>query len=267
MRGFLWASLLSIAVLSPVFCNAGETVVVSEAGKADGATASYRGYYFDLSEIAERKDFAVISDALRHQLDIVESVGLSPRVLDFFHTIPIVADEVACLETEFTATACYGPVSSKRSRPISREVTVWDGAKHQWTNPNDIDLASDTRGVVMVRPMLTFDRQNPVMLHEFLHAFHAQIMPQGFQNEGVLFHFNQAKGKQLYPADKYLMKNEREFFAVTASIFLYGKDAAHDPFTRSNLKEKQPDYYKYLVGLFEFDPDRLPSASPVASAY
>jgi hypothetical protein len=34
-----------------------------------------------------------------------------------------------------------------------------------------------------------------------------------------------------------------------------------------NLKEKQPGYYRYLVGLFEYDPDRAPNASPVASAY
>jgi hypothetical protein len=32
---------------------------------------------------------------------------------------------------------------------------------------------------------------------------------------------------------------------------------------REKLKEKQLDYYKYLVGLFEFDPDRT---FPVASA-
>jgi hypothetical protein len=48
---------------------------------------------------------------------------------------------------------------------------------------------------------------------------------------------------------------------VTASIFLYGKDAVHEPFTRSKLKEKQPDYFKYLVGLFGFDPDGAPVAS------
>jgi hypothetical protein len=105
------------------------------------------------------------------------------------------------------------------------------------------------------------------MLHELLHAFHAQILPQGFQNEGVLFHYNLAKTNKLYPEDKYLMKSEREFFAVTASIFLYGKDTAHDPFTRANLKEKQRAYYKYLAGLFGFDPESTPSTSPVASAF
>jgi hypothetical protein len=52
---------------------------------------------------------------------------------------------------------------------------------------------------------------------------------------------------------------------VTASVFLYGKDGK-EPFARANLKQKQPDYFKYLVWLFGFDPDRGPNASPVASA-
>jgi hypothetical protein len=65
--------------------------------------------------------------------------------------------------------------------------------------------------------------------------------------------------------DAYVLKNNREFFAVTASILLVGNDATHEPNTRAQLKEKQPDYYKYLVGVFGFDPE-APAVSPVASA-
>jgi len=39
----------------------------------------------------------------------------------------------------------------------------------------------------------------------------------------------------------------------------------HDPKTRVELKEKMPDYYKFLVELFGFDPD-APAGTPVASA-
>ena len=52
---------------------------------------------------------------------------------------------------------------------------------------------------------------------------------------------------------------------LAASIFLTGNDATHEPNTRALLKEKQPDYYKYLVGVFGFDPE-APAVSPVASA-
>jgi len=95
--------------------------------------------------------------------------------------------------------------------------------------------------------------QDPVMLHELLHAFHARLMPNGFENRGIKQFYNQALAKQVYDKDAYALKNHREFFAVTASIFLAGNDAVHEPKTRAMLKEKQPDYFKYLVGLFGFD--------------
>jgi hypothetical protein len=60
------------------------------------------------------------------------------------------------------------------------------------------------------------------------------------------------------------MMNDREFFAITASIFLAGKESMHEPKTSEALKEKMPDYYKYLVGVFGFDPD--PSKTPVAAS-
>ena len=60
------------------------------------------------------------------------------------------------------------------------------------------------------------------------------------------------------------MKNHKEFFAVTASIFLAGKESIHEPHTRARLKEKLPKYYKYLVELFGFDPD-APNGAPMAS--
>jgi hypothetical protein len=120
---------------------------------------------------------------------------------------------------------------------------------------------------VLVRPM-TLDAsslQKPIVLHELLHAFHNKMMPKGFNNTALLHHYNFAKGGNLYPDDAYLMTNEREFFAVTASVFLYGKDDK-EPFTRAKLKEKQPDYFNYLVWLFGFNPDHAPSTTPVASA-
>ena len=104
--------------------------------------------------------------------------------------------------------------------------------------------------VVRMNPV-TFEAQRPVMLHEFLHAYHGKLMPQGFQNRDVLLYYDRARTAQLYPANEYLLSNHREFFAMTASVFLYGR-AAREPFTRSNLKQKQPIYYEYLVRLFGF---------------
>jgi hypothetical protein len=269
MRALLVPSLLSVLALFPGLSHAGPAtrqVQASGSEKIQPAASSYqtyRGYVYDLSENAGRQDSVAMTDGLQRQLDIVENVGLSPLVLAFFHKVPIVANEMSCLEKQ-AAAACYGASAPQRAQG-SRGFTVWDSQKAQWTNPDAVALAEDTgSGIVMIRPSMMRYAQDPVMLHEFLHAYHARLLPSGFRNEGVLGHYNFAKSKQLYPADTYALTNEREFFAVTASIFLYGKDSSHEPFTRAGLKEKQPDYYKYLVGLFGVDPDRV--GTPVASA-
>jgi hypothetical protein len=279
----LLALLLSILTLVPGSGNAGDarslqTAAVSDSEKVQSTTPNsetYRGQFLDLSAIAERQNFAAMADALRHQIDIVERVGLSPRVLEFFHTIPISVNDLACLNSKkadektdekapIRAHACYSPVNLPKR--TFREPTVLVSGK--WTNPNPVDLAEDTnRGVVFVRPFMldgfSKDAQRPVILHEMFHAYHAEIMPQGVKNPAIKFYYDQAKSKQLYPADAYLMTNEKEFFAVTASVFLSGEDGE---FKVSNIKEKQPDYFNYLVWLLEIDPNRTPSATPVASA-
>ena len=271
MRGLLPGLVISIVALIPGSLNAGPRALQVDASNSDkppSATSSYetyRGYVFDLSENSERRDVTAIADMLRHQLDVVEGVGLSPKVLQFFHSIPIVASEMACLE-EGAAAACYGLAVPERDRHASRELTTWDTAKGEWSNPDIVDLAADAgRGVVMVRPAVLRYAQDPVMLHELLQAYHARLMPNGFENRGIKQFYNQALSKQVYGKDAYVLKNHREFFAVTASIFLAGNDAVHEPKPRAMLKEKQPDYFKYLVGLFGFDPDAS-NLTPVASA-
>jgi hypothetical protein len=223
----------------------------------------YRGYTFDLSENADRNDVAATAENLRRQLDVVESVGLSPRVLRFFHSVPIVASEMACLE-EGAAAACYGMSAPERYSRATRDVTSWDSDRMQWINSDPVDLAVDSGiGVIMLRPNMMRYAEDPVMLHELLHAYHAKLLPNGFDNKGIKDFFG--KAKDTFGKDAYVAKNHREFFAVTASIFLAGKDSTHEPNTRANLKEKMPDYYKYLVGVFGFDPD-APTTKPVASA-
>ena len=85
--------------------------------------------------------------------------------------------------------------------------------------------------------MMTY-AQDPVMLHEFLHVYHARLMPQGYDNRGILAFYAEGKSKNFYPKEAYVLKNNIEFFAVTASIFLAGKDATHEPNTRAHMKEK-----------------------------
>jgi hypothetical protein len=78
-------------------------------------------------------------------------------------------------------------------------------------------------------------------LRELLHAYHDHVLPDGFTNDAAESWFKRASEQALYPADQYLMTNEREFFAVTASVFLSGKDGS---LIRADIKKKQPDYDK-----------------------
>jgi hypothetical protein len=85
MRGLLLGSVISIVTLIPGSSNAGPRALQVDASNIDkppSATSNYetyRGYVFDLSENSERRDVTAIADMLRHQLDVVEGVGLSPK--------------------------------------------------------------------------------------------------------------------------------------------------------------------------------------------
>jgi hypothetical protein len=246
--------------------NAGARVISVEPAVGGPTTAAdfqkYHGFMYDLSDYAGRKDLAAIENNLKHQLDMVENVGFSPRVLEFFHSIPIIATDTDCLE-EGATLACYGPVAPSRAGH-AHAFTVWDSESQKWNNPDIIDLAADSGlGVVMLRPTMTQYTDDPILLHEFLHAYHHRLMPNGYENRGIKGYFSDAKSKDVFDKKSYTMKNDREFFAITASIFLAGKESIHDPKTRAALKEKLPEYYKYLVGVFGFDPE--PKDTPVAS--
>jgi hypothetical protein len=274
MRAFFLALQLAILPLSPSTGNAGDRLAQSTVQDDEKLTIhtveNYRGFHIDLSEIARRQNFEAVARSLRHQLDIVESVGLSPRLLEFFHTVPIVAGEAACLARspdwppDKTAIGCYGPERTWRPQREPRVFTIWNNEKYHWANPDVEDLMEDTKtGSLKVRPVV-LDAQSPILLQGLLFAYFQQVLPQGTQNQDILLHYNLAKSDHLYTDDALLLINQKLFFATTASVFLYGQ-SNQEPRTRTSLKQKQPDYYKYLVRLFEFDPDGLSIASTTAS--
>ena len=275
MRATLLVTALALALGAGAATADPRTVTLPDPVDASGNATSeptvssgferYRGFMFDLSESADRKDAAAITDNLKRQLDIVENAGFSPKVLKFFHSVPIIASEMTCNE-EGAAWACYGFMVPDRTRRGSLGLTAWDHDKQQWTNPDIVQLAADSGiGVIVLSPIMMSHTEEPILLHEFLHAYHGKLMPNGFDNRGIKGFYAYAKSKDLLPKDTYALKNQQEFFAVTASIFLAGKDTVHEPNTRANLKEKLPDYYKYLVELFGFDPETA-GTKPLAAA-
>jgi len=262
MRWVLPISIVFALSLTANFTIAAPRVIeVDPAASVPPGFESYRGYIFDLSENVDRKDKEEIVALLKKQLDIVENAGLSPKVMQFFHTVPIIASEMGCTDLG-PPIACY---SSLRQGTPAREhtFTVWDSNAMSWSNPNFVDLAADAgTGVIRFRPNMLIYAEDPVMLHELLHAYHHKLMGSGFDNLGIKAMYAKAVSQNAFPKDDYVMLNAHEFFAVTASVFLAGKGTISEPKTRAQLKEKMPKYYKFLVELFGFDPE--PSAKPVA---
>ena len=91
--------------------------------------------------------------------------------------------------------------------------------------------------------------QQPIVLHELLHAYHAFVLPQGARNPDVLGFYNEARNGGLYPRGSYVLRNPMEFFAVTASLYLSGH-VDRPPGTREALRAAQPRYYGWLAQLF-----------------
>ncbi|HEY2445152.1 MAG TPA: hypothetical protein VGI20_05375 [Rhizomicrobium sp.] len=85
----------------------------------------------------------------------------------------------------------------------------------------------------------------PILLHEMLHAYHARVLPDGFRNPEIAVFYLRAKRTGLYPADAFVLSNRVEFFAITASLYLFGH-VDRPPFTRENLRARQPYYYDWL---------------------
>lgn len=128
MRALLLALPLSVLTLLPSSGNAGQAgprqiAAVSVNARTNRNQETYRGYLVDLSQIAGQQNFAVMADALRHQLDIVETVGLSQRVLEKFHTVPIVVDELQCLRSE-DPPRCSHPPATLMLHPTVRDVRL-----------------------------------------------------------------------------------------------------------------------------------------------
>jgi hypothetical protein len=91
--------------------------------------------------------------------------------------------------------------------------------------------------------------EKPIVLHELIHALHARYLPNANRNADVLRFYHNALSGQLYPRSEYVLRNVNEFFAVTASLYLWGY-VARAPNDRATLRAKQPYYYAWLGELF-----------------
>ena len=171
----------------------------------------YHGFAIDGSRLggldASRLD--VLHPALARQVALVEAAGVPADVLAFFRTVPI-------------------HVERDLPRPPGQFVGDRDG------------------GFVRVLPDgMPPDR--PILLHELLHAFHADVI--GLDDRTIRDAFEAAKRSPDVPpgdASAHYLENAREYFAVTSTIFLVGS-IRQPPYDCTVLRSTQPAYLAYLA--------------------
>jgi hypothetical protein len=176
-------------------------------------SGKYRGFTIDESRVRNAPNLEEIRAATREQIDIVCAVGLPADMLQFLQTVPFVF-----LPAETVRAASPG-----------------------------LYRAQD-RSVSVTSRILAIGRR-PVLLHELMHAYHDQRLPQGFKNPAILRHFEHAKAIGGYAASSHMMRNSNEFFACAATTYLFGV-TAQEPFKRDAIKERQPELFAHLQTLF-----------------
>jgi hypothetical protein len=124
-----------------------------------------------------------------------------------------------------------------RTVPLYVSDTVENNPGHFTNGRVDIDSG------ILQHPEL------PVLIHEYMHALHFLYLPGRIRNSGILAAYEQAQQMTVYNTRSHMMSNVAEFFATTATSYLYGI-TAQEPFSREKVKLNQPRYFDYLVQLF-----------------
>jgi hypothetical protein len=176
---------------------------------ARDAEIHHRGFKVDFSQIKDSSQKDTAIKAVRKQIEIVEQVKLGRDTRDFFKSVPIVM-----IPANSGTPGVYGSIKK----------TVFLKAQ---------DLAPN----------------RPILLHELLHAYHHLKITDGFQNARIHAFYDEAKNRYPNLEREYFLSNAGEFFAVTASIYLFG-NIPRPPSKQSAIRKAQPDYYRYLETLF-----------------
>ena len=170
----------------------------------------YHGFQIDYSQVQTNEKLPRIKAALERQVNMVMNVGLPEATLDFFKGVPVV---VVAGQQNFGGR--YVP---KLKRIEMAENFLLRGRK-------------------------------PALLHEFLHSYHNQMLPDGIKNSKVIASYQEAGKLNVYDPKSHMMENVREYFASVGTAYLFGVTEL-EPFTRDKVQKCQPDFYQFLKDLF-----------------
>lgn len=178
-----------------------------------GEALRYRGFLIDDSRVRRLPNLDTIRAATIQQIDIVCAVGVPAEMLKFFQSVPF----------EIVPPGVIAP-----------------------GNPG---LYSYRTKTVQVTAIVVTAGHKPIMLHELLHAYHDQRIPDGFDNPDIARFYERARAIPAYAARSHMMLNDKEFFACSGTAYLFGV-TAQEPFRREKVRDNQPEFYQYLKKLF-----------------
>lgn len=149
-------------------------------------------------------------------------------VIDWQGAVPV-PEVAACLEQQIGLVEAL-PIKPEAAAFFAAQVITVD-------KTDDTKTRAGPRGVFFERKSIKPD--NPVLLHELLHRYHFLKLPGAFGNEQVRGYLAAARAAGDFPRQAYLYTNPLEFYAMVASVTLYGK-AARPPFTRARVAAAYP---------------------------
>lgn len=176
------------------------------------ANFTHRGFNVTMAPAGPTPLAQGTANALIEQIEIVEGSGVPPDVLAFFKTVVIVVD------------------AELKSQP-------------------GIFFAKDRIGYIHLQPA-ALSRKRPILLHELLHAYHffeLSLRNAEIQDAYAIARADVENNRQYKNA--HFLDNPKEFFAVTASIYLSG-EVQQPPFDCSGLARKYPAYMLFLERKF-----------------
>lgn len=132
---------------------------------------------------------------------------------------------------------------------VSPEVMAFFRAQRIIINEDPEDISRAGLRTFLARRVHPAD--NPVLLHELIHRWTFDRIPDRAQNPELVRFYEAAKASGDFPANAYMLKNPNEFLAMTASTVIHGR-AARPPFTRDNVRKKLPELYAFITRTFGF---------------
>jgi hypothetical protein len=118
------------------------------------------------------------------------------------------------------------------------------------TSPSAVDPGRYVPGKGVFIRAKGLDDKRPILLRQLLYAYANQRLPGGFANPTAERLRLEAASKHVWPKDATMLRSSADYFAMTASAYLYGAITS-EPYTRADLKRTQPDAYQWLADLFD----------------